>query len=83
MAATDPASGCAASRCASTPEAAVDEVDLDVPAGSVPAVLGPSGSGKSTLLRADRRAGAALPPASISYAGATSPECRRTSAGSR
>jgi thiamine transport system ATP-binding protein len=32
--------------------AAVDAVDLDVPAGSVTAVLGPSGSGKSTLLRA-------------------------------
>jgi thiamine transport system ATP-binding protein len=32
--------------------AAVSDVDLDVPAGSVTAVLGPSGSGKSTLLRA-------------------------------
>jgi thiamine transport system ATP-binding protein len=32
--------------------AAVDAVDLDVPEGSVTAVLGPSGSGKSTLLRA-------------------------------
>ena len=31
---------------------AVCDVDLDVPAGSVTAVLGPSGSGKSTLLRA-------------------------------
>ena len=31
---------------------AVCTVDLDVPAGSVTAVLGPSGSGKSTLLRA-------------------------------
>jgi len=31
---------------------AVDAVDLDVPAGSLTAVLGPSGSGKSTLLRA-------------------------------
>ncbi|HEX2894969.1 MAG TPA: ABC transporter ATP-binding protein [Marmoricola sp.] len=31
---------------------AVDAVDLDVPEGSVTAVLGPSGSGKSTLLRA-------------------------------
>lgn len=31
---------------------AVDDVDLDVPAGSVTAVLGPSGCGKSTLLRA-------------------------------
>ncbi|RNL62208.1 ABC transporter ATP-binding protein [Nocardioides marmoriginsengisoli] len=31
---------------------AVDRVDLEVPAGSVTAVLGPSGSGKSTLLRA-------------------------------
>lgn len=32
--------------------AAVDAMDLEVPAGSVTAVLGPSGSGKSTLLRA-------------------------------
>lgn len=31
---------------------AVSGVDLDVPAGSVTAVLGPSGCGKSTLLRA-------------------------------
>ena len=31
---------------------AVDHVDLEVPAGSVVAVLGPSGCGKSTLLRA-------------------------------
>lgn len=31
---------------------AVDDVDLDLPAGSVTAVLGPSGCGKSTLLRA-------------------------------
>ncbi len=30
---------------------AVDDVDLEVPAGSVVAVLGPSGCGKSTLLR--------------------------------
>jgi len=32
--------------------AAVDRMALEVPAGSVTAVLGPSGSGKSTLLRA-------------------------------
>lgn len=32
--------------------AAVSDVDLEVPAGSVTAVLGPSGCGKSTLLRA-------------------------------
>ena len=31
---------------------AVDRVDLEVPSGSVVAVLGPSGCGKSTLLRA-------------------------------
>lgn len=31
---------------------AVSDVDLEVPAGSVTAVLGPSGCGKSTLLRA-------------------------------
>lgn len=31
---------------------ALDNVDLDLPAGSVTAVLGPSGCGKSTLLRA-------------------------------
>jgi sulfate/thiosulfate transport system ATP-binding protein len=30
---------------------ALDNVDLDVPAGSLTALLGPSGSGKSTLLR--------------------------------
>jgi thiamine transport system ATP-binding protein len=47
---------------------AVDAVDLDVPVGSVTAVLGPSGSGKSTLLRAI--AGLELPEAgSIAYAG--------------
>lgn len=32
--------------------AVVDDVELDLPAGSVTAVLGPSGCGKSTLLRA-------------------------------
>ncbi|MDE1991399.1 MAG: amino acid ABC transporter permease/ATP-binding protein [Rhizobiaceae bacterium] len=30
----------------------LDNIDLDLPAGSVTAILGPSGSGKSTLLRA-------------------------------
>ncbi|MCW2783636.1 MAG: transporter [Marmoricola sp.] len=48
---------------------ATDDVDVDVPAGSVTAVLGPSGCGKSTLLRAI--AGLEQPDAgSISYAGA-------------
>jgi thiamine transport system ATP-binding protein len=46
---------------------AVCDVDLDVPVGSVTAVLGPSGSGKSTLLRAI--AGLELPASgSIAYA---------------
>ncbi|MEU5843270.1 TOBE-like domain-containing protein [Rhodococcus sp. NPDC047139] len=31
--------------------AALDEVDIEIPAGSLTALLGPSGSGKSTLLR--------------------------------
>ena len=48
--------------------AAVNDVDLDLPAGSVTAVLGPSGCGKSTLLRAV--AGLEQPASgSISYAG--------------
>src|SRR5690349_16590789 len=48
--------------------AAVDGVDLDLPSGSVTAVLGPSGSGKSTLLRAV--AGLEAPSAgTISYDG--------------
>lgn len=47
---------------------AVDDVDLQVPAGSVVAVLGPSGCGKSTLLRAV--AGLEVPTAgSVSYDG--------------
>ncbi|MFL6158636.1 MAG: ABC transporter ATP-binding protein [Marmoricola sp.] len=47
---------------------AVDAVSLDVPAGSVTAVLGPSGSGKSTLLRAV--AGLEVPASgSVAYAG--------------
>ncbi|HEX4189409.1 MAG TPA: ABC transporter ATP-binding protein [Marmoricola sp.] len=48
---------------------AVAQVDLEVPSGSVTAVLGPSGSGKSTLLRAV--AGLESPASgSVSYAGA-------------
>jgi thiamine transport system ATP-binding protein len=47
---------------------AVDHVDLEVPAGSVVAVLGPSGCGKSTLLRAV--AGLEVPASgSVSYDG--------------
>jgi thiamine transport system ATP-binding protein len=47
---------------------ALRDVDLDVPAGSVTAVLGPSGCGKSTLLRAV--AGLEAPVAgSVAYAG--------------
>jgi len=47
---------------------AVDHVDIDLPAGSVTAVLGPSGCGKSTLLRAI--AGLERPASgSVSYAG--------------
>jgi thiamine transport system ATP-binding protein len=47
---------------------AVDRVDLEVPAGSVVAVLGPSGCGKSTLLRTV--AGLQLPASgSVSYDG--------------
>ncbi|MGY2872967.1 thiamine transport system ATP-binding protein [Marmoricola sp. URHA0025 HA25] len=45
--------------------AAVEEVDLEVPTGSITAVLGPSGSGKSTLLRA---VAGLEPPASGSIA---------------
>jgi len=51
------------------PTAAVDHVSLDVPAGSITAVLGPSGCGKSTLLRAI--AGLELPASgAVSYDGA-------------
>ena len=47
---------------------AVDHVDLEVPAGSVVAVLGPSGCGKSTLLRTV--AGLEVPASgSVSYDG--------------
>ncbi|MCW2850049.1 MAG: transporter ATP-binding protein, partial [Marmoricola sp.] len=47
---------------------AVDRVDLEVPAGSVVAVLGPSGCGKSTLLRTV--AGLEVPASgSVSYDG--------------
>lgn len=53
---------------AGAPVAAVDGVTLDLPAGSVTAVLGPSGCGKSTLLRAV--AGLEQPAAgSITYDG--------------
>lgn len=31
--------------------AALDNVDIEIPSGSLTALLGPSGSGKSTLLR--------------------------------
>ena len=49
-------------------EFALRDLDLDVPVGSVTAVLGPSGSGKSTLLRAV--AGLEAPAGgSIAYAG--------------
>ena len=45
------------------PIRAVDEVSLEVPEGSVTAVLGANGAGKTSLLRTIMRAGARRPRA--------------------
>ena len=49
---TEPAVHLDAVRLVRGDRAVLDDIQLDVPAGSVTAVLGPSGSGKSTLLAA-------------------------------
>ena len=62
--------------------AALDDVDLDIPAGSLTALLGPSGSGKSTLLRAIAGPRAARHRHRHHRRAGTSRACRRRGAAS-
>ena len=60
--------------------AALDDVTLEIPDGSLTALLGPSGSGKSTLLRVI--AGLETPDSGLRrhQRARTSPPCRRSGA---